>query len=151
MKSLLIVYHTQSGSCARLARAAARGAGLEAGVTVLVRRACDAGVQDLAAADGLLLVTAENSGALSGGSKDFLDRVFYPAIERELVMPYALLVSAGNDGHGAVQQAQRILRGIPLVEASAAQVFRGESCAEHLKAAAETGQALAAGLAMGIF
>jgi NAD(P)H-dependent FMN reductase len=151
MKSLLIVYHTQSGSCARLARAAARGAGLEEGVAVLVRRACDAGVQDLAGADGLLLVAAENSGALSGGSKDFLDRVFYPAIDRGLVIPYALLVSAGNDGRGAVQQAERILRGIPLVDTSAAQIFRGETGAEHLEAAAETGQALAAGLAMGIF
>ena len=151
MKSLLIVYHTQSGSCARLARAAVSGAQLEEGVEVTLRRACDAGVGDLAAADGLLLVAAENSGALSGGSKEFLDRVFYPAIERELVRPYALLVSAGNDGRGAVRQAERILSGIPFVEATEAQIFRGETSQEHLDAAQETGQALAAGLAMGIF
>ncbi len=151
MKTLLIVYHTQSGSCARLARAAAAGARCEEGVAVRVRRACDAGVQDLAAADGLLLVAAENSGTLSGGSKEFLDRVFYPAIERGLVLPYALLVSAGNDGRGAVGQAERILRGIPLVEATEASIFRGETRAEHLDAASETGQALAAGLVMGLF
>ena len=151
MKSLLIVYHTQSGSCARLARAAADGARLEEGADVVVCRACDAGVKDLAAADGLLLVAAENSGALSGGSKDFLDRIFYPAIERKLVLPYALLVSAGNDGRGAVSQAERILRGIPLVEATASQIFRGAPTEQHLDAARETGQALAAGLTMGIF
>lgn len=151
MKSLLIVYHTQSGSCARLARAAAEGARQEEGVNVVVLRACDAGVNDLAGADGLLLVAAENSGALSGGSKDFLDRVFYPAIDRGLVIPYALLVSAGNDGSGAVAQAQRIFRGIPMVEATAAQVFRGETADSHLDCARETGQALAAGLLMGIF
>lgn len=151
MSSLLIVYHTQSGSCARLAQEAAAGASDEPGVTVLLRRACDAGIRDLEMADGLLLVAAENSGSLSGGCKDFLDRVFYPAIERSLLMPYALLVSAGNDGRGAAQQAQQIFRGIPFTEATQARIFRGEVTGEHLVSARETGQALAAGLIMGIF
>ena len=43
MASLLIVYHSQSGSSARLARAAWQGATLEVGVEVGVRRAWDAG------------------------------------------------------------------------------------------------------------
>lgn len=149
--SLLIVYHTQSGSCARLAQAAAAGASQEQGASVILRRACDAGICDLEHTAGLLLVAAENSGSLSGGSKDFLDRIFYPAIERELAIPYALLVSAGNDGRGAVQQAQRIFRGIPFSEATEAQIFRGEVSRQHLDLARETGQALAAGLIMGIF
>lgn len=151
MKSLLIVYHTQSGSCARLAQAAAEGAEAEAGIAVVVRRACDAGIRDLATADGLLLVAAENSGSLSGASKDFLDRVFYPAIERSLLIPYALLVSAGNDGRGAVQQAERIFRGIPFTAATGSQILRGEVTVEHLDSVRDTGQALAAGLVMGIF
>lgn len=151
MKSLLIAYHSQSGSCARLARAAWRGAAAEAGVRVLVRRVWDAGVEDLQCADGLLLVMAENSGALSGSMKDFLDRTFYPAIERGLVLPYALLVSAGNDGRGAVRQAQRILSGYPFPEAAEPTILRGEVSASHLQASEELGQAFAAGLAMGIF
>jgi hypothetical protein len=108
-------------------------------------------VSDLARANGLLLVAAENSGSLSGGSKEFLDRVFYPAIERRLVLPYALLVSAGNDGRGAVRQAERILSGIPFTPATEATVLRGEVNAEHLLGARDLGQGLAAGLAMGIF
>lgn len=151
MPALLIVYHTQSGSCAQLAAAALRGAQDEAGVNATVRRACDAGVGDLAAADALLLVTAENSGSLSGGAKDFLDRIFYPAIDQQRVLPYALLVSAGNDGRGAVQQAERILRGIPFTAATGATILRGEVTDEHMAGARELGQALAAGLAMGIF
>ncbi len=151
MPSLLIVYHTQSGSCAQLARAALRGASSEPGVGARALRACDTGVSDLAAASGLLLVTAENSGSLSGGTKGFLDRIFYPAIERGLVLPYALLVSAGNDGRGAVRQAERILSGIPFTQATEATILRGEVNAEHLLSAADLGQALAAGLAMGIF
>ncbi len=82
MKSLLIVYHSQSGTSAQLARAAWRGAQVEAEIDVSVMRAWDAGTLDLARADGLLLVMAENSGALCGTMKDFLDRTFYPAIAR---------------------------------------------------------------------
>ena len=151
MKSLLIVYHSQSGASVQLAAAARRGASVEEGVQVVFKRAWDAGTRDLAAADGLLLVAAENSGHLSGGMKDFLDRVFYPAIAREIVIPYALLLSAGNDGRGAEREVQRILSGIPLVVAAETVIARGEPTEQHLQASEELGQALAAGIALGIF
>lgn len=151
MKSLLIVYHSQSGASAQLAFAAHRGARAEEGVSVVLKRAWDAGAKDLAAADGLLLVAAENSGHLSGGMKDFLDRAFYPAIAREIVIPYALLLSAGNDGRGAEREVQRILSGIPLVAAAEPVIARGEPTRQHLQASEELGQALAAGLVLGIF
>ena len=151
MKSLLIAYHSQSGASAQLARAAWRGAAAESGVQVTVRRVWDAGIEDLAQAQGLLLVAAENSGALSGGMKDFLDRTFYPAIARGLVLPYALLVSAGNDGRGAVRQVERIMSGYPFPAAAESLVLRGEVSDSHLRASRELGQAFAAGLVMGIF
>ena len=151
MKSLLITYHSQSGASAQLARAARRGALTQSGVNVVVRRVWDAGVEDLQRAQGLLLVGAENSGALSGGMKDFLDRTFYPAIARGLVMPYALLLSAGNDGRGAVRQAQRIMSGLPFPEATEPVILRGEVTGPHLQASEELGAAFAAGLVMGIF
>lgn len=151
VKSLLIVYHSQSGASARLARAAWHGARQETGVDVTALRVWDAGTGDLSRADGVLLVLAENSGAMSGGMKDFLDRTFYPAIDRALVLPYALLISAGNDGRGAVRQAQRILSGYPFPPAAEPMILRGEVSAAHLQASEELGQAFAAGLAMGIF
>ena len=150
-KSLLIVYHSQSGASAKLASAALRGAREELQVDTQLRRAVDVGIADLAAASGLLLVAAENAGFLSGGSKDFLDRVFYPAIERQLVLPYALLVSAGNDGRGAVRQAQRILSGIPFTAAAEPLILRGEPDPASLAQAAELGQAFATGIEMGIY
>ena len=151
MKSLLIVYHSQSGTCARLARAAWHGALAEAETQVIVRRAWDAGTLDLQQADGVLLVMAENSGALCGTMKDFLDRTFYPAIARELVMPYTFLASAGNDGRGAVQQLQRIMSGYPFGAAVEPLILRGEVTKAHRQASEEFGTAFAAGLAMGIF
>jgi multimeric flavodoxin WrbA len=151
MKSMLIVYHSQSGTCARLARAAWHGALAEAETQVIVRRAWDAGTLDLQQADGVLLVMAENSGALCGTMKDFLDRTFYPAIQQGLVLPYALLISAGNDGRGAQRQAERILSGYPFPSASEPLILRGQFCAAHEQASTELGQAFAAGVSMGIF
>lgn len=151
MKSLLIAYHSQSGASAQLARAAWRGAAAESGVQVTVRRVWDAGIEDLAQAQGLLLVAAENSGALCGAAKDFLDRSFYPAIARGLVLPYTLLISAGNDGRGAVRQAERIFSGYPFPAAAEPVILRGEAGEAHLAAAQELGLAFAAGLGMGIF
>ena len=151
MRILLIVYHSQSGACAQLAHAALRGARTEPDIKVALQRASDTTTDDLSQAAGLLLVAAENSGALSGGMKDFLDRCFYPCIGRGLVLPYGLLISAGNDGRGAVTQAQRILSGIPFTPATEPLILRGEITSQSLSAAQEFGMGLAAGLVMGIF
>lgn len=148
--SLLIAFHTQSGTCAALAAAAERGARAE-GVQVTRRRAVDVGAPEIAAASGLLLVCAENSGRLAGGAKDLLDRVYYPLQRQDCVRPYALLVSAGNDGRGAVSEAQRILSGVPFTEALEPQIIRGEPSPADLEAASELGAGFATGLALGIF
>jgi multimeric flavodoxin WrbA len=150
-KPLLIIYHSQSGSCAKIAHAAYQGACSEKGIAVRVLRAWDACTADLVDAGGVLLVAAENSGALSGGMKDFLDRTFYPAIAADLMLPYTLLLSAGNDGRGAQQQAQRILSGYPFPAATEPVILRGEVGPVHLQKAGELGAAFAAGLVMGIF
>lgn len=151
MKSLLIVYHSQSGACARVAMAAWRGAQLEPELAVIVRRAWDARTSDLLGVDGLLLVMAENSGTLCGAMKDFLDRTFYPAIAKDLVLPYTVLIGAGNDGRGALREVQRILAGYPFPCAAEPIILRGPWNSEHERISAEAGQAFATGLSMGIF
>lgn len=150
MAELLIVYHSQSGASAALAHAAARGAQQESEACTMLR-AVDAGARTVAGADGLLLVCAENSGRLAGGAKDFLDRIFYPLHQRGRVLPYGLLISAGNDGSGAVAEAERILRGIPFSQALEPRIVVGEPSPQHLEEAAELGAAFATGLELGIF
>ena len=151
MKSLLIVYHSQSGTCAALARAAKSGAAKEPGVDTKVLRAWDAGARDLLAADALMLIAAENSGHLAGSAKDFLDRSFYPCIERGVNLPYALVVSAGNDGRGALAQAERIFSGYPFKRVAESVILRGEVTDAALEQCKDLGLALAAGLEMGIY
>ncbi len=167
MKTLLIVYHTQSGASAALARAVREGACAEAGVepaaepgvepemepglNVRLLRAWDCGARDLLAATGVVLLAAETSGSVSGGMKDFLDRVFYPLHAAGKVLPYALVISAGNDGRGARAQVQRIVSGIPLREIMPPLICRGEVTESQREQCREIGIAFAAGLTMGIF
>lgn len=150
-KRLLIVYHSQSGSTERLARSATRGARREEGVEVRLLRAAEAGAADLAWCDALLLATPENFGYASGALKEFLDRTFYAASAQQLNRAYALLISAGNDGSGAVRQLTRILRGYPLREVAEPLIVRGEPSTTDLESAGDAGQAMAAGLQLGIF
>lgn len=151
MKRLLIVYHSQTGNTAALARAAAEGAATEAEVTVDLRRAADAGIDELLAADGVLFGSPENFGYLSGGLTDFLARTFYPAQPHQLGLPYAAFISAGNDGSGAVRQLERIARGYPLKRVAEPVIVRGEVTPAGLEQVRELGMAMAAGLALGIF
>lgn len=148
---LLIVYHSQSGASLALAAAARRGALKEAGTRVNWQRAWDAGMADLEACTGLLLVAAENSGTVAGAMKDFLDRCFYPAQPLQLNRPYGLVISAGNDGRGASTQVQRILTGFPMKLVAEPLICRGEVTPAMTSECEDLGQALAAGLGMGIY
>ncbi|MGD8860132.1 MAG: NAD(P)H-dependent oxidoreductase [Myxococcales bacterium] len=168
MKHLLIVFHTQSGNTGKLAAAVAEGAVREADqVETRLLRADGAGLDDLLWADGVLFGTPENFGFMSGMLKDFFDRTYYPARARIGKLPYAVFVSAGNDGTGAVRQIERIARGYPLRKVAEPVIARSgvteemrsadpegsrvEVSREQLEAARELGHTLAAGLAFGIF
>lgn len=149
--SLLIVYHSQSGASFRLAAAARRGAMKEPDTGLIWRRAWDAGVEDLKACGGMLLVAAENSGSLAGGMKDFLDRCFYPVQPLQLGLPYGLVISCGNDGRNASNLVQRILTGFPMKLAAEPLICRGEPTPAMESECEELGQALSAGIGMGIY
>jgi len=151
MRHLLIVYHSQSGSTWRLARAALCGARQEQEVETRLLRAGDADSDDLRWADGVLFGSPENFGYLSGGLTDFLARTFYAVQGWSRNPPYAAFISAGNDGRGAVRQLERIVGGYPMQKVAEPVIVRGEVDAEGLARCEELGLTLAAGLAMGIF
>jgi len=152
MKRLLLVFHSQSGRTQRLAEAVATGAAeLKDEVALRQRRAFDATLEDLLWAEGLLLGTPENFGYLSGAIKDFLDRTYYPAEGKTVGLPWAMFVSAGNDGSGAVRALERIASGYGWTRVAEPLIVQGEPDAAALAQARELGQTLAAGLACGIF
>jgi multimeric flavodoxin WrbA len=163
MKNLLIVYHSQTGGSLQMARAAAAGAADEMAVSTRLLHATDTGAEDVLAADGYLFVTPENLGAMSGLLKDFFDRNYYAALERINGRPYASLICAGSDGSNAARQIVRIATGWrlkaiaePLIVCTHAQTPEAILQAKAIGAAdlarcRELGEALASGLALGIF
>jgi multimeric flavodoxin WrbA len=151
MKRLLIIYHSQSGNTERMAQAVFAGAKREPEITVRLVRALDAGLDDLLQADALLIGSPENFGTMAGAVKDFFDRTFYPAQEHSINLPYALFISAGNDGSGAIRQIERIVVGYPMKKVADPALCVGEADEAMLQACEELGQAMAAGLALGIY
>jgi len=164
-KTLLIVYHSQTGGTRQLVEAAQAGAETEAenGVQVRVRHASQASPTDVLAAHGYLFASPENLAALSGQLKDFFDRCYYPALDRINGRPYACLICAGSDGQNAVRQIERIATGWrlkpvaePIIVCTHAQTPEAilapkQIGAEDLERCRALGQALATGLALGVF
>ncbi|MEQ8692088.1 MAG: NAD(P)H-dependent oxidoreductase [Pseudomonadales bacterium] len=153
MKHLLIVYHSKTGNTRKLVEAAQAGA-RDPQLDDLELRcltAAQAGPQDLLWADGIILATPENFGYMSGAMKDFFDRTFYEVEGRLNPLPYVLLVSAGNDGSGAVRSIERIVNGYPLSKVAEPIVVKGAVAQDNLDACYEAAMTLAAGLALGMF
>lgn len=162
-RRLLIVWHSRTGAAEALAAAATEGASREPDLAVATLSAEDAGPEDLIGADGYLFVAPENLATLSGEMKAFLDRSYYPVLERLAGRPYAAIISAGSDGTGAARQLSRIATGWrlkpiaePLIvnlDAQTPEAILAPKVvsAAELKRAAELGHTLAAGLAMGLF
>lgn len=162
-KTLLIVYHSLTGGSLQMAQAARDGAQSCSEVDVRLLHAPDAGPQDLLNADGYLFATPENLAAISGLMKDFFDRSYYGVLDRIQGRPYASLVCAGSDGSNAAGQIARIATGWrlkavaePRIVCTHAQTPEAIWAPKHigaddLEACRALGEALASGLALGVF
>lgn len=160
---LLIVVHSRTGGALQMAEAALQGAQRESGVQVRWLPAAHTQPDDLRGASGLLFACPENLAAISGTMKEMFDRCYYPVLGALEGRPYASLVCAGSDGHNAARQIARIATGWrlkavaePLIACTHAQTPEAIAAPKQLDravldACANLGQALAAGLALGIF
>lgn len=163
MPKLLIVYHSKTGGTRQMAEAAAAAAREEEGVETVLKRADEAGPDDLLGADGYVFAAPENLAAIAGVMKDFYDRCYYPVLGRIEGRPYAQMVCAGSDGENALRQTARIAQGWrlktaqePIIVCTHAQtpeeiLAEKEIPDEELAKCRELGAAMAAGLAMGVF
>jgi len=144
-----------------MAKAAYDAAKEECDVTLL--RAEDTEPQHLVDADGYIFCAPENLAALSGQMKEFFDRCYYPVLGKLEGRPYAQMICAGSDGENAVRQLARIATGWRLKAVQEPFIVNTNAQTEAAILAPKTipesdlakcrdiGQALAAGLAMGVF
>ena len=161
MAELLIIYHSRTGGSRQMAEAAYAGAS-GVGVARLVR-AEEARPEDLLAASGYLFCAPENLAALSGTMKEFFDHCYYPVLGQIEARPYAQMICAGSDGENAARQLARIAQGWrlkavqdPLIICTHVQtpeaILADKVIPEdELKMCRDLGQAMAAGLMMGMF
>lgn len=163
MKTLLIIWYGRTGGSRQMALAAARGARAEPEVQVVLRRANRVGAEQVLAADGLIFAAPENLAALAGGMKEFFDRTYYSLLDRSNGKPYAALICAGSDGTNAQRQLERIATGLRLkrVAETLIVITSAQTPATilapkiipqaELDRCTAIGEALAAGIAAGIF
>lgn len=163
MATLLIAWHSRTGTAEALAAAFADGAGASGEVEVALLRAEEVTAEAMLAADGYVFACPENLASMSGVMKEMADRLYYPLLGRIEGRACALVIAAGTDGEGAARQWQRIATGWrlkavaePLLVRTGADtpeaILAKKTVAEgDLLRARELGAAMTAGLAMGIF
>ena len=154
--NLLVIWHSRTGAAEAMARAAAQG-------RARLLAAADVSPADLLAAAGYIFVCPENLGTVSGAMKEMFDRCYYPVLGQIDGRPYATLIAAGSDGQGAQAQIDRIVTGWrlrrvadPVIVNLGAQrpeeILAPKTVAEaDLQRCREVGEALAEGIALGVF
>jgi len=150
---ILIVYHSQSGNTQKMAQKAAQGAQSIGNVQVFLKRASEATLEDLLLCHGLVIASPEYFGYMAGLVKDFFDRTYHEARGKKEIFkkPYAALISAGNDGTGALNHIERICLGYQFKKILAPVVAKGVVDREVLAQCEELGKTIAAGCREGIY
>lgn len=153
-KTLLIVAHAPSPNTQRMCEAVRRGAlSVESDVVeVVAKPPLLAAPEDVLGAQAIILGTPENLGYMSGALKDFFDRIYYPCLERTQGLPYTIYIRAGQSvGMGSRRAVESIVTGLRWRAVQAPVICSGPFSEDFIQRCDELGQAIAAGLDMGIF
>lgn len=151
-KHLLLVAHCPSPNTGDLRDAVERGVTEVADSLQLRSRApLDAGAVDVLWADGLIIGTTENFGAMAGRTKDFFERIYYPCLEAKQGLPVALYIRAGLDGAGTERGIEAIFTGLKWKKVLPTAVLKGDWQAGFVERCRELGMTVAAGLEAGIY
>jgi len=151
MTRILVVYHSQTGHTEQMAKAVAGGAKAIENTEVILKKACEATLEDLLACSGLAIGTPENFGYMSGMIKDFFDRTYYATHEKVFRKPFVVFISAGNDGTGALRAIERIALGYKFKTVFQPVIAKGEITKEILTQCVELGATIAGGCQMSIY
>lgn len=131
MAKILIVYDSRTGNTEKMASAVAEGAKQVKGVKVDVKKVEKATLEDLQAADGILMGSPTYYGGMSGKLKEFIDKSvkIHGQLEGKVG---AAFTSSGGTASGAETTLLSILQAM-LVHG---MVVQGRSDDKHYGAAA---------------
>lgn len=152
-KQLLIVAHAPSPNTERLRDAVIRGARSPEikGVNLRFVAALQARAEDVQQASAIIIGTTENLGYMSGGLKDFFDRIYNPCLEKTQGLPFAAWIRAGSDGTGTRRAIETITTGLRWRAVQEPLILKGEWREEFVGQCEELGLVMAAGLEAGVF
>jgi len=142
MKKLLIVYHSQTGNTETMAKVIAESA-KAAGATVTLKKAVDAGVDDLLGCDAVVIGTPNYFSYMAGMVKDFFDRVWATVRGQMENKPYVVFGSYGGGGLPAIESVEKICEGLGMKKMFDSIGVQRTPTAENLKACKELGKKLA--------
>jgi len=108
-KKVLVVYHSQAGNTEAAAQAVAEGVRSVPGVEAMVKRASEAGADDLTSCDAVCFGTPDYFSYMAGMLKDFFDRTFYPTQGQVDDKACAVFVTHGGGGT-ASKSVEKICR-----------------------------------------
>ena len=153
MAKILIVYHSQSGNTEKLARSVRMGVTGTEDAHAVFKRAADADARDIRGCDAMVICSPEYFGYMAGAVKDLFDRT-YEELKDDAAMykkPYCVIISAGNDGSGALAHIERICKGYRFRKVQHPIICKGQVTEEALTQCFELGRTVAEGVNAGIF
>lgn len=153
MKKLLIVANMPSENTKILAHSVKKGAqhpDIE-NISVTLNHPLEATSASVLEADGIIIGSTENFGAMSGLIKDFFERIYYPCLELKQGLPYALYIRAGNDGTGTRLGIEKIILGLRWRSIHECVLLKGDFQTEFVDQCEELGMHMAAGLDANVF
>jgi multimeric flavodoxin WrbA len=153
MADILIIYHSQTGTTEKLAKAVARGVSQTANARAYLKKAQDTVADDLRSCSAFVICSPEYFGYMAGAVKDFFDRTYEELKDDATAYkkPFSIVISAGNDGSFAVSHIQRICKGYRFREVQKPIVCKGTVTEDVLMRCVELGSILAEGVNAGIF
>jgi multimeric flavodoxin WrbA len=150
---ILIIYHSQSGNTQRLARAVAEGVSETENAGVRLKEAFDAMARDITECDAIVFCSPEYFGYMAGAMKDFFDRTYEDLKDDTGVhkKPYCVVISAGDDGSGALTHIERLCKGYRFKKVQHPIICKGPVTEKILTKCYELGMTIAEGVNAGIF
>lgn len=147
------MFHSQTGNTEKLARAVTRGVEETEDARAVLRRASETSAGDLRDCDAAVICSPEYFGYMAGAIKDFFDRTYEELKDDRAVhkKPYAVVISAGNDGSFALSYIERICKGYRLKKAQHPIICKGPVTDEVLGRCVELGKTMAEGVKAGVF
>ena len=153
MAEILIIFHSQTGNTEKLAKAVAQGVDETEHARAILKQAVDTVAQDLKDCSAVVICSPEYFGYMAGAVKDFFDRTYEELKDDAAVhkKPFCVVISAGNDGSGALNHIERICRGYRFKKVQKPILCKGKVTEEMLASCLELGSTVAEGINAGIF